>query len=121
MSAAIAWKRVLTRRVMARLAYVASPITRLISLEMVEALGPPSRQRSVVAVMRIEPVIDVPVKAVRAVKPGPCSNKHPADKPIGPVVAVRSTVIRSIVEVSVRTYGSWSDIHSNRNLSWRRR
>jgi hypothetical protein len=119
MSTPIARKRVLTFRVMAGFAYVAPPISRLISLEMVEALCPATRQRSVVPVMRIEPVIDVPVKAVRAVKPGACSKKHPANKPIRAVVAVRSAVIGSIVEVSVRTPGSGSDVHSNRNLSWR--
>jgi hypothetical protein len=109
----------LTLRVMTGVAYVASPISRFISLEMVEALCPATRQRSVVTVMRVEPVIDMPIKAVRAVKPRACSKKHPANKPIGPVVAIRSTVIRSIVEVSVRTHGSGSDVYSNRNLSWR--
>jgi hypothetical protein len=117
----ISRERVLTLSVMAGFAYVASPISRFISVEMVEALRPAIRQRSSVTVMRIEPVIDMSVKAVRTVKPRACPKKHPTNKPIRPVVAVRSAVIRSIVEVSVRTHGSWSDVHSNRNLSWRHR
>jgi hypothetical protein len=114
----ISGKRVLTLRFMASVAYVASPIPRLISLEVVESLRSAIRQRSSVTVMRIKPVIDMSVKAVRAVKPRACSKKHPANKPIRPVVAVRSTVIRGIVEVSVRTPGSRSDVYANLNLSW---
>lgn len=115
----IARKRVFALRIVAGFAYVAAPISRLISLEMVEALCPATRQRSVIAVMRIEPVIDMSVKAVRTVEPRACSKKYPTNKPIRSVVAVRSTVIGCIVEVSVRTHRSRSDVHSNRNLSWR--
>jgi hypothetical protein len=117
----ISGERVFSRPVMASFAYVASPISRLISMEVVEALRPALRHRSSVTVMRIKPVIDMSVKAVRAVKPRTCSKKYPTNKPIRPVVAVRSTVIRGIVEVSVRTHGSDSDVYTNGNLSWRHR
>jgi len=117
----ISGERVLSLPFMASFAYVASPISRLVGLEVVEALRPALRQRSSVTVMRIEPVIDMSVKAVRAVKPRACSNKQPASKPIRPVVAVRSTVIWSIVEVSVRTRGSRSDVYTDGNLSLRHR
>jgi hypothetical protein len=70
---AISGQRMLTRRIMACVAYIASPISRLISLKVVEALRPALRQRPSVTVMRVEPVIDMPVKAVRAVKPWACS------------------------------------------------
>src|SRR6202051_2922061 len=101
-------ERVLSLRFMASVAYVASPISRLVSLEMVEALRPALRQRSSVTAMRIKPVIDMSVKAVRAVKPRACSKKHPANKPIRH-------------EVSVCTHGSDSDVYANGNLSWRHR
>jgi hypothetical protein len=117
----ISGKRVLRLAFMGSVAYVAAPISRLICLEVVEALRPALRQRSSVTVMRIIPVIDVSVKAVRAVKPRACSKKHPASEPIRPVVAVRSTVIGLIVEVSVRTHGSDADVYANGNLSWRHR
>jgi hypothetical protein len=55
--------------------YVASPIPRLVSLKVVEALCPALRQRSNVTVMRIKPVVDMAEKAVTAVKPGASSNK----------------------------------------------
>jgi hypothetical protein len=120
-STPISGERVLSLPFMASFAYVASPISRLICLEVVEALRPALRQRSSITVMRIKPVIDMSVKAATAVKPRTCSKKHPANKPIRPVVAVRSTVIWGIVEVSVRTRGSWSDVYANGNLSLRHR
>jgi hypothetical protein len=106
---------------MASIAYVASAIPCLVSLEVVEALGPALRQGSSVTVMRIKAVVDMAVKAVTAVKPGASAKKHPTDKPIGPVVAVRSTVIGLIVEVAVRTNGSRSDVYADGNLGRGRR
>jgi len=117
----ISGERVLSLPVMASVAYVASPISRLVCLEVVEALRPALRHWSSVTVMRIKPVIDMSVKAVRAVKPRACSQKHPANKPIWPVVAVRGTVIGGVVKVSVRAHGSRSDVYANRDLRLRRR
>jgi hypothetical protein len=104
---------------MAGIAYVASPVARLVSLEVVEALGAALRERSCVTMMRIIAVVDVAEKAVGAVKPGASSKKHPANKPIRAIVAVRSTVIWGIVEVSVRTHRSHADVYADRNLGWR--
>jgi hypothetical protein len=117
----ISGEGVFTLRFMASIAYVASSIPRLVSLEVVEALRPPLRHRSSVTVMRIIAVVDMAVKAVRAVKPGASSKKHPANKPIGPIVAVWSTVVWGIVEVPVRTDGSRSDVYADGNLGWRHR
>jgi hypothetical protein len=114
----ISGERVLSLRFMASVAYVASPISRLISLEMVEALRPALRHRSSVTVMGVIAVIDMSVKALMAVKPRACSKKHPSNKPIRAVVTVRSTVIGRIVEVSIRTHGSCADVYANGNLSW---
>jgi hypothetical protein len=113
----ISGERVLTASFMGSRAYVASPVSRLISLEVVEALRPVPRQWSVVTMARIKAVVDVSVKAVRAVKPWACPKKHAANKPIRPVVTVRSAVVRRVVEVSVRTHGSRPDVYANRNLS----
>jgi hypothetical protein len=118
---AIAGERVLSLSFMASVAYVTSSIARLVCLEVVEALRPALRHRTRVTVMRIIAVVDMSVKAVVAVKPRTRSDKHPAQKPIRPVVAVRSTVIGSIVEVSVRTHGSHSDVYANLNLRLRYR
>jgi hypothetical protein len=97
-------------------AYVASPIPRLVRVEVVEALRSALRHRPSVTVMRIKTVVDVAVKAVRTMKPRASSQKHSANKPIGPIVAVRSTVIWGIVEISVRAHGSRPDIYADGNL-----
>jgi hypothetical protein len=104
---------------MASIAYVASPIPRLVCLEVVEALRPALRQRSSITVMRIKAVVDMAEKAVRAVKPGASSKKHPANEPIGPVVSVWSTVIWGIVEVPVRTHRGRADVYADGNLGSR--
>ena len=106
----ISGKRVFTLPFMASVAYVASPIPCLVSVEVVEVLRPALQHRSSVIAMRIIAIVDMPEKAPRAVKPGASSKKHPGNKPIGPIVAVRSTVIRGIVEVPVRTHGNRSDV-----------
>ena len=92
-TAPVSRKRVLMARVMGSGAYVTSAITRLISLEVVEGFRSTLRQWSVVAVMGIEAIVDMAVKAMRAVEPGTGSNKHAANKPIGPVIAVGRAVI----------------------------
>ena len=120
-TATISGERVFTPCFMASVAYVSSSISRLVALEVVEALCPALRQRPSITVMRIKPVVDMSVKAVTAMKPRARSNKHPAHKPIRPVVAVWSTVIGSIVEVPVRTHGSHSDVYADINLGLRHR
>ena len=110
-----------TPRLMASIAHVASPVPRFVSLEVVEALGAALRHGSSITVMRIKPVVDMSVEAVRAMKPRACAQKNPANKPIRSVVAVGRAVIGGIVEVSVRTHGSRPDIYANCNLSWRNR
>jgi len=117
----ISGKSVLPLPIVAGVAYIASPISRLISVEVVEALRPALRERSNVTVMRIKAIVDMTVKAPRAVKPRARSKKYPANKPIRPVVAVRSTIVRGIVEVSVRAHRSRSDVYADRNLSLRDR
>src|SRR5579863_4259429 len=84
-------------RVMASFAYVASPIPRLVSLEVVEALRPALGHRSGVTVMGVKEVVHMAEEAATAVKPGAGSKKHTAHKPIGPIVAVGRTVIWGIV------------------------
>jgi hypothetical protein len=103
--------------IMARVAYVTLPIARLVCVEVVERRLSAARQRSNVTVMRIIAVVDVAVEAVRAVKPGASANKHPASEPIGPIVAVGSTVVWSIVEVPIGAHGGHSNVDGN--LGWR--
>jgi hypothetical protein len=121
MSASISRERMLSLRFMASVAYVPSSITRLVALEVVEALRPAPRQRSDVSVMGIIAVVNMAEKAVRAVKPGASAEEYSANKPIRPVITVRSTVVWGIVKVSVRANGSRADVYADGNLGWRRR
>jgi hypothetical protein len=103
-------------RIMAGITYMALPIPRLIAVEVVELLLPAPRKRSVVAVTWVKAVVDMAVKAVMAVKPGACPNKYATVKPIGSIVAIGRTVIRSIVKVPVRAYRRHSDADSDLGL-----
>jgi hypothetical protein len=96
--------------------YVASPIASFVGVEVVESRLPAARQRSVVAVMRVKAVVDVPEPAGMAVKPRTSANKYSANEPVGPVVAIGSAVIWSIVEIPVGANGSHSDFNSY--LGW---
>jgi hypothetical protein len=95
---------------MAWVSYVTLSIAALISVEVVKLLLASSRHRSNVTVMRIIAIIDVAVEAVRAVKPRASANEEAAGKPIGPIVAVGSAVIGSIVEVPIGAHGRDANI-----------
>ena len=112
-TAAISGERVFFGRIMAGIAYIAATVSRLISLEVVEALGSTRRQRSHISVTRIEAVVDMAEEAVRTVEPRASSDKHSAHKPIGPIVAVGSAVVGGVVEISVGTHGSDADLDRN--------
>jgi hypothetical protein len=107
---------VFSAAIMATGAYVASPIPRFVCVEVVESRFPVARQRAVVTVTRVKAVVNVPEPAGTAVKPRTGAKKHPANKPVGPIVAIGSTVIWGIVEVPVRANRRDSDF--NGNLGW---
>lgn len=115
-ASAISGEGALIVRFMAGIAYVALPVTRFISLKVVEPLRAALRERSSVSVARVIAVVDVAVKAAMAVEPGAGSDKQSAHKPIGPVVAVRSAVIRSVVEVPVGTRGGFPNADADGDL-----
>jgi hypothetical protein len=110
-STPISGERVFATRIMAGIACMALAIAGLVAVKVVELLFPTTWQRSVISVVRIEAVVNMAVKAAWAVKPGARSEEYPADKPIGTVVAIGSTVIRLIVEVPIGAHGSHSDIN----------
>jgi hypothetical protein len=112
MTAAVALKSggVFPARIVARVAYVALPIPRLVPVEVVERLLPALRHRPFVTVTRIVAVINVAVEAMMAMEPGPGSDEHPANEPIRSIVAIRSTGIRSIVKVPIRAHRRHSNV-----------
>ncbi len=87
--------------VMPRIAATAMFINRRVSMEMVERRFASCRDGSVVTVMRIVTVVDVPVKPMMAVEPGASSDENPAIKPVRPIVTIRRTVVGRIVEIAI--------------------
>ncbi len=103
-AAVVSRQRMLTSAGVAfRCGHIAVPITRFVGLEMIKGGRTPIRHRSMVAVTRVITVIHVTYPTRRPVKPGPCTNKHAADKPIGAVVAIGSAGIRGVIKIAVRT------------------
>jgi hypothetical protein len=100
-------------------AYVTSPVSRLIPLEMGKRLCSSCRHRSSISMVRIKSIINVAIEAVRTVKPWSGANEHASDKPIGPVVAVGRTVIRRVIEVPIRAIGLRSKVYAHADLSRR--
>jgi hypothetical protein len=90
--------------VMAGIAYIAMPVARLVSVEMVERLLAVAWKRPMVAMPWIEAIVHVAVKAVRPMKPRTRTEEQPANEPIRTIVAIRGTIIRRIVEVPVRAH-----------------
>ena len=91
--------------VMAGIACMAMSVLRLVSMEMVERLLALYRKWSVVAVASIVSVVDMAIKSVRAVEPGPSPDEQPTGKPVRPVVTIGCAGIGIIGIVPIRTHG----------------
>src|ERR1700722_20696517 len=74
------------------------------------------RYRASIAVLNVETAVHSTVKAGRAVKPRAGADEETVDEPVGAVVAVRSSVVRSVVIVSVGTCGFGSAIDGHLSL-----
>ena len=95
---------------------MAATVTGLIRLEMIECLGATSGYRALISMMRIVAAIHVAVKTRGSVEPRSYTDEHAVHKPIRPVVPLRSTAIRSVIEISVGTDGRRPDIHAHGDL-----
>ena len=111
----VARQRMLPASAMVRLRNdIPTPIARFIALEVVELLRSASRQRPMIPIVRVKPVVDMTMETSRPMEPRPSAEEHPAGKPIRPIVAIRCAIIRRIVKVPVRT--SWLNADPDRNL-----
>jgi hypothetical protein len=95
---------------MASAACVASPITHLVSVEVIEGLVSAGRSWTNIAVMWIEAVINVALEVVGAVEPRAGSHENAAAEPLGPVVPVWRAVVRGHIVVTIGTNGFCSDV-----------
>ena len=93
--------------------YMSMRIMRLIRLEVVELLRTPSRNRPVIPMARVIPVVDMPMEPIMPMEPRPGPDKQTTRKPIRPIVPIRRAIIRRIVEVPIRTIRRNSDPDNN--------
>jgi hypothetical protein len=98
-------------------ACMASPIARLVAVEVIERLFAAARHRSSVAVAGIIAVVDMAVEVAGAAEPAAGADEHAVVEPIGPVVAVGRAVIWSVVVVAVGT--DRLDTEVDGDLGWR--
>lgn len=73
-------------------------------------------KRTVIAVMYVEVVIHMAVKMPRPMEPRAGADEDAVVKPLRPVIAVRSTVVGSVIEVAVWTHWFRSVSHSKAHL-----
>lgn len=97
---------------------MAFPIPGLIAVEVIVRLISASRHGAFVTVTRVIAVIDMAGEVRRAVEPGAGTDKQAANKPIGPVVAVRRAVVWGVGEVAIGADGRHSNVDGD--LSRRR-
>ena len=116
-AAMISGESVFIVRVMIAGACMASPIARLVAVEVVERLFAAIRRRSSVAMAGIIAVVDMAVEVAGAAEPVPGADEHAVIEPIGPVVAVGRAVIGSVVVVAVGT--DRLDTEVDGDLGWR--
>src|ERR1700722_8006749 len=108
------------------LRYVTAPIAHFTSFEVlnfIETLGRFSmfsdlRHWTFVAMVRMEPVIDVATEVGRAMEPRASANENTTGKPFRAVVAVGSTGIRRNVIVSVRADRSHSNFDGDLSIQF---
>jgi predicted nucleic acid-binding protein len=89
---------------------ISTPITHFISTEVIEGPVAALRMRSAVAVMRIETVVNVTMKIVRAVEPWPGSDEHAAVEPLRPIVSIWGAVVRGKVVIAVGASRLYSNV-----------
>jgi hypothetical protein len=117
-AAVIAGEGAFIASVVTGVACMASPIARLIAMEVVELLFVAPRHWSPVPMVRIVPVVDVAIELVGAVEPAASADEDSPIKPIRTVVTVGCAVIWRVVEIPIRAHRLRSD--ADGDLGWHR-
>ena len=104
---------VLTAAIVASISYVAFAVPSFVSVEVIECFLAALWRRPYVTVMWIVPVIDMAIEAMPTVEPRTSPNEDATSEPIRPIVAIGSTRVRRVVEVSVRARRLDSDVHGD--------
>lgn len=101
---------------------VSSSITSFVAVElcvrMLNRMLSAGRHWAMVTVVRVEVVVYMTVKVMRAVKPWAGSDKDAAGKPFRAVVAVRRAGIGGVVIVSVGAYRRSANSDGDLSMRW---
>jgi hypothetical protein len=95
-------------------------IMHCISMELSAVLSGTRAARGeppMVAVAKVQMMIDVPIKMFRPVEPRSRANEYAARKPLRAIVTIRRAVIRRNLVVPVRTNRGLSDAYGNLCMS----
>jgi hypothetical protein len=95
------------------MAHIPVSIARFIALKMRKCMCVTVRQRAMISMTWIVPVIYVSIETMRAMEPRTSANKDSARKPVGSIVPIRSAIIRCVIEISVRAYRRNADADCN--------
>jgi hypothetical protein len=95
---------------------MAASVSCLIGLKVIEWFGAAARHWPGVSVVRVKAVIHVTMEAYRSMEPRPSSKEHATGKPVRPIVPIGSAIIGRVIEISIRTNRSRTNIHSYSNL-----
>ena len=96
--------------------HVAAAVAGFIGVEVIELLGATLWHRAMVSVVRIVAVIDVTMEARGPMEPWSSSKEDAADKPVRPIVPIRSAIVRCVIKIPIRADRRRPDIYSNGNL-----
>jgi hypothetical protein len=117
-AAVIAGEGAFIASVVTAIACVASPIARLIAMEVVELLFVAPWHWSPVPMVRIVSVVDMAVELMGAVEPAASADEDSPIEPVRTVVTVGCAVIGSVVKIPIRARRLHSD--ADGDLGWHR-
>ena len=79
--------------------FVAKEVRHLVNAIVGVGLGAALGHWTLVTMMRVEVIVDVPVEVGGTVEPGACPNEDSAVEPFRPVVAIRRTGVRRVIVI----------------------
>lgn len=96
--------------------FVAARVMHRLAMEFRSVSGrsfTASRQRSMITLAKVEIVIDVTVKMIGPVIPGPGADEDTARKPLRTIVAIRGAIIGRRLVISIRANRSAPEAYRN--------
>jgi hypothetical protein len=71
-----------------------------------------------ISVMPIEVVVHMTPEISTPMEPGACSDKDTAREPLGAIVTIGRALVGRVIEISVRAFRRWADLHGNLSVQF---